>query len=114
MSQNEIARFAEMALKNQELKDRLLKDAADAQAFIRNVVAASKEQGFGFTEEEAAIWFAEQDRCHTTGELTDLQLEAVAGGWGWSWPRFNWSFAWNLVANNAAGLVANNAAGFRR
>lgn len=114
MSQKEIARFAEMALKNQELKDRLLKDAADAQAFIRNVVAAAKEQGFDFTEEAAAVWFAEQDRCQASGELSDLQLEAVAGGWGWSWPSWNWSWVSNLVANNAAGLVANNAAGFRR
>lgn len=79
MSEKEVVRFAAMALKNQALMDRLLKDSPNAQAFARNAVAAGKESGYSFSEDEAAAWY-ERELRHKAGELSERELEAVAGG----------------------------------
>ena len=63
-------------------------DAAAAQAsmaaFIAKSVQEGKALGFEFTEAEARVWLNEQIKAEVSGELSDTQLEAVAGGKGQS------------------------------
>ena len=52
----------------------------DAPAFVSNVVQYAKSHGYDFNETEAKEWISEQARQRHGGELSDTQLEMVAGG----------------------------------
>ena len=54
--------------------------AARADAFITNAVKEGKAHGLEFTEEEAQAYMAGEVKAAASGELSDTQLEAVAGG----------------------------------
>ena len=58
--------------------------AASAAAFITNAVKEAKAHGLEFTEEEAKAFMAAEAKAAASGELSDTQLEAVAGGKGFS------------------------------
>jgi hypothetical protein len=56
--------------------------AASAAAFIENAVKEAKALGLEFTEEEASAFMAAEENAAASSELSDTQLEAVAGGKG--------------------------------
>ena len=59
--------------------------SASAAAFITNAVKEAKALGLEFTEQEAAAFIAAEAKASASGELSDTQLEAVAGGKGINW-----------------------------
>ena len=54
--------------------------SASAAAFITNAVTEAKALGLQFTEAEAHAFMEAQAKAAVSGELSDTQLEAVAGG----------------------------------
>jgi hypothetical protein len=93
MSLAHIEQFYAKAIKSQPLIDKMLKGTKSPEDFIRNAVSEGKSQGYDFTYEEAHAWIEQQQRMKASGELSDSQLEAVAGGKG--------------SAGNAASAVGN-------
>ena len=54
--------------------------SASEAAFITNAVKEAKAHGLEFTEEELKSFMAAEMTAAASGELSDTQLEAVAGG----------------------------------
>jgi hypothetical protein len=54
--------------------------AASAAAFLTNAVKEAKALGLEFTEDEAKAFMALEQKAAASGELSDTQLEEVAGG----------------------------------
>ena len=54
--------------------------AASAAAFITNAVKEAKALGLEFTVDEAMAYLTAEAKAAARGELSDSQLEAVAGG----------------------------------
>ena len=54
--------------------------SASAAAFITNAVKEAKALGFEFSEDEAHTYLAAEAKAAASGQLSDSQLEAVAGG----------------------------------
>jgi hypothetical protein len=84
-----VEKFAELVGKDPALLaklglDKVNADAAaafaSAAAFIANAVKEAKAHGLEFTEEEAKAYLAAEAKAAASGELSDTQLEAVAGG----------------------------------
>ena len=48
--------------------------------FIDRAVSIGSEQGYQFTRDEASTWINNQIEARKNGELSDVQLEGVAGG----------------------------------
>lgn len=82
MSQAHIEKFYEIVASDQELFAQLAPEGAAANAIAKNAVTAAKEHGLEFSVEDATSWIAAQQAANDNGELSDLQLEAVAGGKG--------------------------------
>ncbi len=74
--------------------------SASAAAFITNAVKEAKALGLEFTEEEATAYMEAENKAAAEGELSNTQLEAVAGGKGApKWMRT----AFNFVLKNHPG-----------
>lgn len=70
-------------LKNDPALLSSLSDGASTQAeLFERAAAAGQAQGLDFTAAEADAWVAEQGSISEDGELSDAQLEGVAGGKG--------------------------------
>ena len=91
MTTAHVEKFAELVGKDPALLAKLGLDkvnadaaaaAASAAAFITNSVKEAKAHGLEFTEEEAREFMAAEAKAAAGGELSDTQLEAVAGGKG--------------------------------
>ena len=91
MTTAHVEKFAELVGKDPALLAKLGLDkvhadaaaaAASAAAFITNAVKEAKAHGLEFTEEEAQAYMAGEAKAAASGELSDTQLEAVAGGKG--------------------------------
>ena len=54
--------------------------AASAAAYITNAVKEAKALGLEFTAEEVRVYMAAELKAEASGELSDTQLDAVAGG----------------------------------
>ena len=89
MSKAHVEKFAELVGKDPALLAKLGLDkvnadaaaaAASATAFITNAVKEAKAHGLEFTEEELKSFMAAERTAAASGELSDTQLEAVAGG----------------------------------
>ena len=89
MTTSHVEKFAELVAKDPALLAKLgfIKVAADAPAaaasvaaFITNAVIEAKAHGLEFTEEELKSFMAAERTAAASGELSDTQLEAVAGG----------------------------------
>ena len=89
MTTAHVEKFAELAGKDPALLAKLGLDkvnadaaaaSASAAAFITNAVKEAKALGLEFTEQEAAAFMAAEAKASASGELSDTQLEAVAGG----------------------------------
>ena len=89
MTTGHVEKFAELVGKDPALLaklglDKVTADAAaasaSAAAFITNAVKEAKALGLLFTDEEAHAYMAAVGKVAASGELSDTQLEAVAGG----------------------------------
>ena len=85
MTTAHVEKFAELVGKDPALAaklgmEKVNADAASAAAFITNAVKEAKAHGLEFTEEEAKTYVAAEAKAAASGELSDTQLEAVAGG----------------------------------
>ena len=89
MTTAHVEKFAELVAKDPALLAKLGLDkvnadaaaaSASAAAFITNAVKEAKALGLEFTEEEARAFMAAEENAAASGELSDSQLEAVAGG----------------------------------
>ena len=89
MTTAHVEKFAEIVSKDPALLAKLGLDkanadaaaaAASAEAFITNAVIEAKAHGLEFTEAEAHAFMAAEAKAAESGELSDIQLEAVAGG----------------------------------
>lgn len=82
MSQAHAAKYYEICAKDPALLESLGEGTKSAEEFIARAVAAAKQQGLEFTAEEAKTYMEAQEVEKGSGELSDQQLEAVAGGKG--------------------------------
>ena len=89
MTAAHVEKFAELVGKDPDLLAKLGLDkvnadaaaaAASAAAFITNAVKEAKALGLEFTEEEAHAFMAAEENAAASSELSDTQLESVAGG----------------------------------
>ena len=81
--------------------------AASLAAFITKAVKEAKAHGLEFTEEEAHAFMEAEAAAAASGELSDTQLEAVAGGKGG--PKF--SFTWKQLSKTTHGPNFINTTG---
>ena len=91
MTTAHVEKFAELVAKDPALLAKLGLDKVNADAaaasdsaasFITNAVKEAKAHGLEFTEDEAQAFMAAEAKAAASGELSDMQLEAVAGGKG--------------------------------
>jgi hypothetical protein len=89
MTTAHVEKFAELVGKDPALLAKLGLDKANADAaaasaslaaVVTNAVKEAKALGLEFTEEEAHEFMAAEAKAAESGELSDTQLEAVAGG----------------------------------
>ena len=89
MTTAHVEKFAELVGKDPALQAKLGLEkvnadaataSASAAAFITNAVKEAKAHGLEFTEEELKSFMAAERTAAASGELSDTQLEAVAGG----------------------------------
>ena len=89
MTTAHVEKFAELVGKDPALLAKLGLDkvnadaaaaASSAAAFITNAVKEAKALGLEFSEDEAQAYMAAEAKAAASGELSDTQLEAVAGG----------------------------------
>ena len=89
MTTAHVEKFAELVSKDPDLLaklglDKVVTDQAAASAsvaaFIATTVKEAKALGLQFTEEEAQVFLDAETAAWDSGELSDMQLEAVAGG----------------------------------
>ena len=82
MSQAHIEQFYAKASGDQALLAKMLANTQGPDDFVANAVKEGKTLGYTFTTEEASAWIKKQQEIKKSGELSDSQLEAVAGGKG--------------------------------
>jgi predicted ribosomally synthesized peptide with nif11-like leader len=108
MSQAHIEQFYSKAVKDPALINKMLAGTNGPDDFVRNAVKEGKSNGFDFSYDEANAWIKEQQRLKASGELSDSQLEAVAGGKGVS-SAVNTVVGGVNTANNAVNSGINTA-----
>jgi hypothetical protein len=82
MSQAHAQKYYDIVAKDPALLDSLGAGTKSADEFIARAIAAAKQQGLEFSAEEAKTYLEAQEADSADGELSDQQLEAVAGGKG--------------------------------
>ena len=82
MSQAHIEQFYAIAAKDPALFNKMIANTDDPDVFLANAVKEARALGYSFTVEEANAWIKKQKEIGASGELSDQQLEAVAGGKG--------------------------------
>jgi hypothetical protein len=101
MSLQHIEKFYEIAANDQKLFIQLMGDGSSTEQFIENAVVAGKERGLEFSIEEANTWVASQQAAKANGELSDTQLEGVAGGKQGQNPNVNYGVSMPETLLNA-------------
>ncbi len=80
MSQTQIEQFYTRVKSEPALMQELMSNFTTPEDFTTRVVAKGKEMGYDFTYPEAEAWIEQQRNVAESGELSDMQLEAVSGG----------------------------------
>lgn len=89
MSRTELARFCSEHLpKHPELKQSIY-SLADQEQFANALVEAGKKAGFDFSREDVDELLSTADR---TVELSDAELESVAGGLSLNYQKIDISY----------------------
>ncbi|MBI4983901.1 MAG: Nif11-like leader peptide family natural product precursor [Rhodocyclales bacterium] len=82
MSQAQIEQFASRVKNDPAMFNKLTAGTQTPDEFIDKAVALGVATGFTFSRAEADGWIKSQIEAKANGELSDLQLEGVAGGKG--------------------------------
>jgi hypothetical protein len=82
MSQAHIEQFYGVVTKDAALFNKMMAGAAVPDDFLANAVKEGSAMGYSFTVPEAKEWIDQQKAIAASGELSDRQLEDVAGGKG--------------------------------
>lgn len=113
MSVQAAAEFYQASRNNPQLLANLVKGTSGPDDFIRNAAAEGKRQGYDFTEQEGAEIVANLQslvgKSRQGGELSDMELEMVAGGKNVV-DQFCDTVGNNKDVNNASDWVARNVA----
>ena len=80
MSQAHIEKFYAIASKDDALLAKMMAGTNGPEDFVANAVKEGNALGYTFTAEEGSAWIKQQQDIKASGELSDSQLEAVAGG----------------------------------
>jgi hypothetical protein len=80
MSAGQIEQFYGRASKDRAIFNQLTAGTQTPDEFIDKAVALGAQAGFTFSRDEADAWIKKQIEAKASGELSDLQLESVAGG----------------------------------
>ena len=80
MSQAHIEQFYAIAVKDEALLAKMTSGISTPDEFVANAVKEAKVLGYTFSAEEGAAWIKKQQEIKASGELSDSQLESVAGG----------------------------------
>lgn len=80
MSQANIDQFYSKLENDPALANSLAAGVSSQAELVERAVAAGQAAGLPFTPAEAEAWLAARAKTDTGGELTDVQLEGVAGG----------------------------------
>jgi hypothetical protein len=122
MTTAHVEKFAELVAKDPALLAKLGLDkvnadaaaaAASAAAFLTNAVKEAKAHGLNFTAEEFHAFMDAEAKAAASGELSDTQLEGVAGGYtayasltpGHDAPALAYSWAANGGAKSYSNLT---------
>ena len=82
MSKAHVEKFAEMIINDPALKARLTKHKEDMSVYASTAVQEGKALGLVFTAQEFTTFVMAERTTAESGELSDLELDAVAGGRG--------------------------------
>jgi hypothetical protein len=77
-----IETFYKSVAQNPAALSELTTGVQTPEEFIDRAVSIGNEQGYQFTRDEASTWINSQIEARKNGELSDVQLEGVAGGKG--------------------------------
>ncbi|MFC5496922.1 hypothetical protein ACFPOE_05185 [Caenimonas terrae] len=80
--QADIEKFYKSVAQNPALLQKIAAGAQTPDQFIDQAVKVAGEQGITIQRAEASAWIDSQIAARKNGELSDVQLEAVAGGKG--------------------------------
>ncbi len=80
MSKAQLDKFIGFISNDPSVLQEASKGAQQTDEFIKNVVTYAKEHGYDFSDDEIRGWIREQGEEHADGELSDRQLDTVAGG----------------------------------
>jgi hypothetical protein len=76
----QIEQFYALAAHDGPLQDKLVVGGGQLAYILANSVREAQALGYFFTLEEATAWMNARQTLMSDGELSDNQLEAVAGG----------------------------------
>lgn len=80
MSVEHIEKFYEIIENDDALLQKLADGAESQDQFFDRAVEMAQARGLSFTKQEAFDWAQAQLQQSDDGELSDMQLESVAGG----------------------------------
>jgi len=80
MSKTNIDLFAAQVAQDPAMQHALTSGVTATAQLVDRAVVAGQQAGLAFTPAEAEAWLAEHIRNAADGELSDVQLESVAGG----------------------------------
>ena len=121
MSEAHAEKFAQIVARDEALLARLgvdqVTDEAAARICVGKAVKEAKAIGLEFTEEEGYAWMKREET--PSDELTDAQLEAVAGGKRGRDPVYDrphsasdsvWSRGWDAPSGQTAAMQGGGVA----
>jgi hypothetical protein len=80
MSQAHVEKFYDILSNDAALLESLVAGTESSDEFLTRAVAAGKKQGLDFTVDEVSAYQVTRQADMADGELTDKELEGVAGG----------------------------------
>ena len=90
--QTNIENFYRSVAQNPALLNKITTDVSTPDEFIDRAVAVAKDEGYAIDRTEAKSWIDAQITAKSNGELSDVQLEGVAGGKGNATAAVNTAF----------------------
>ena len=114
-----VEKFAEFVVKDpvlytkfgwEKLNEVGFADLPEKEAFMANVLSEGKALGLDFTAEEVLTFLENLYTTSASDELSDLQLEAVAGGKGQSVQNTATQVGQGVV--NAGNMIARDMTNF--
>jgi predicted ribosomally synthesized peptide with nif11-like leader len=100
-----IEQFSSRVKNDPEMFKQLVAGTQTPDEFIDKAVALAAQKGFNFSREEADAWIKTQIAAKASGELSDMQLEGVAGGKGASDQKI--ADAFTTIGNELAYQAAD-------